>query len=120
MSFSRHLLLLALVVLVGCSPGPQVTGTAQEVTPEETVKTQLVQLSETGQIGSEIGLMMQALEEMKATDSAKAEALLTDANAMMSASGPDAVKALAEKMLEKLSGAPEGSASPSGDAPAEE
>jgi len=69
------------------------------------VKTTLEQLAETGQVGSEAAMMMQALEKMKATDAAKAEALLKDADQLMSLPGPEAVKAKAKEMLAKLGGA---------------
>ena len=64
-------------------------------------------LVETGQIGSEIGVMMQALDQMKATDAAKAEALREKANQLMSLPNPQAVKAKAKEMLGMLGGQPE-------------
>jgi hypothetical protein len=102
----KHLIPWAFVVLVGCGPRAQVTGSAQETAPAETVKTTLEQLAKTGQVGSEAAIMMQALEEMKATDAAKAEALLKDADQLMSLPGPAAVKAKAKEMLATLEGAP--------------
>ncbi len=114
----KYLTPLAFVVLVGCGPRPQATGSAEETLPAQTVRTTLEQLAETGQIGSEVWIMMAALEEMKATDAAKAEALLKDADQLMSAPGPDAVKAKAKEMLAKLEGAPPES-SPEESAPEE-
>lgn len=114
MTFGKYLALatLGFALLLGCGPKPQFEGGEQETNAEETVKSVLEQIAQTGQMGSDIGLMMQALEEMKATDSAKAEALLKDANDLMSTSGADAVKAKAKKMLEKLGGTSQASPSP--------
>jgi cellobiose-specific phosphotransferase system component IIA len=105
MAHRRFLLPLAVALLAGCSSrAPELRGTAQERAPEETVRSVLEGLAESGQSGSEIGQMMQALEKMKATDPAKAEALIEDANQIMKLSGPEAVKAKAKEMLAKLDG----------------
>ena len=111
MSFAKYLALMVLgaAVLVGCGAKPQFEGGADETSPEETVKTTLEQMVQTGQAGSNIGEMMQALEKMKETDAAKAEALLEDANQLMSSPSSAAIKTKAKEMLDKLSGGSAGS-----------
>ncbi|MFH1920249.1 MAG: hypothetical protein ABIP48_10240, partial [Planctomycetota bacterium] len=65
MTRCRLSLPLALVVLVGCGPRAQFTGSSEpEKDAAERTKVALEQLVETGQMGSEIALMMGALEEM--------------------------------------------------------
>ena len=96
------LLLASCVLTIGCGPKAQLKGDAKNETALETVKTVLTELSESGAMGSGVGKLMAALEEYKAVDAAKAEELRKDAQSMMSASSPDAVKAKAKEMLGKL------------------
>jgi len=103
MSFLRLLVLLAVVaVVVGCGPSAESVTPPPERSPAETVKAVLEQAAETGQGGSALGEMMDALEKMKATDAEKAGALEEDANALMSMSDPAEIKAKAKEMLGKL------------------
>jgi len=104
MNFSRFLVLLGVIAVVGCGPSAQLTGSAQEETPTDIAKATLEQIVESGQAGSEIGAMMVAFEEMRATDAATADALIEDGNAMMAMSSPDEIKAKAKEMLAKLGG----------------
>ncbi len=100
------LLLLALLVgTFGC--GTEVreeSVTPPSVTPKEAIKSALDQVVQSGQVGSEIGAVMQQIEALKATDAATATALETDARALMSMGSGDAAKAKAKEMLGKLGG----------------
>lgn len=106
MSSWKCLVLLFSVALVGCGPSPELTGTVVEKPSIEVIRTTLEQLAETGQMGSDIGLISGELEKMRATDAAKADELSKDLEALMSSSGPNATKAKAKEMLGKLGGGP--------------
>ncbi len=112
MNLLRFLVLLGAVAVVGCGPSAQLSGTAEEKAPSDIVKETLEQIAESGQSGSEVGAMMVALEEMRATDAATADALIEDGNALMATSDPEAVKAKAKEMLAKLGGQAEPAADP--------
>jgi len=70
--------------------------------PREVVTGILEQVAENGATGSELGELMNAIEELKATDSALAAELEPEGAAMMSASS-DETKVKAKAMLTKLS-----------------
>lgn len=95
------LLVLPLAVLLGCS------GRAGPVRVEppkaaDMVKAALQDLATSGQIGSSIDELKTHLESMKATDSAKAAALLADYDKLVKLTNPQAIKAKAKEMLGKL------------------
>ena len=72
------------------------------ISPRDAVKGFLEQVAENGATGSELGELMNAIEELKATDSELANELESDGMAMMSASSNE-TKAKAKAMLAKLS-----------------
>jgi hypothetical protein len=78
--------------------------TPPSVTPKEAIKSALDQVVQTGQVGSEIGEVMQQIEALKATDAATATALENDARALMSMGSGEAAKTKAKEMLGKLGG----------------
>lgn len=101
----RFAAVLAVVAMIGCGSGVRTESVDEvKVTPTGAVKTTLEHVAETGEVGSELGELMQKLEEMKETDAATAEALRPDAETLMGVSDPEEAKSLAKKMLEKLGG----------------
>lgn len=102
MSWLRLMLVFAVAaVLAGCGPRAQ-SVKPPEVSAKEAVTKALEGIAQSGQGGSEIGTIMQDLDRMKATDPQLAEALIEDANQMMSMSNPAQIKAKAQEMLGKL------------------
>ena len=106
MKFWKYLMMLVVVCAIGCGGGSDVevqnVTPPPEKTPVDAVRTTLETIAESGNGGSEVGAMMGSLEEMKATDPAKAEELLADANELMGMSSPAKIKAKAKEMIEKL------------------
>ena len=99
MSWMKVLLLLGFVAMLGCSDAEKLTDAEPPV--KERLKSALEGIAESGQGGSEIGALMNDLEELRKTDPDIATQLVDDATAMMSV-GPDQIKAKAQEMLQKL------------------
>jgi len=100
------LLPLFAVIAIGC--GPRSIQVEQPDTgPADAVKRDLEMVVQNGQLGSEMTVIQDNLEKMKATDSAKAAELLQDLEEMYSLSDPEAVKKKANEMIGKLTGTPE-------------
>lgn len=96
--------LSAVVLLaVGCSGGPKSERiTPKTVPPAEAAKAALKEIAESGQVGSGADMIRENFEKLKATDAAKAEALLKDCEALMKLQDPQAAKAKAKEMMDKL------------------
>lgn len=102
MTFVRVLFVLALLAVVGCGSQPApIAVTPVETSPADTARAVLEGIAESGEVGSGVDELRTALEELKQTDAAKADALLTDLSALEAASG-EAAKAKANEMLGKL------------------
>lgn len=98
-------LMALLVGVLGCGSGIREKAvTPPSVTPKEAIKSALNQVVQSGQVGSEIGAVMQQLEALKATDAATATALENDARSLMSMGSGEAAKTKAKQMLSKLEG----------------
>jgi outer membrane PBP1 activator LpoA protein len=100
------LTVLALaMVLAGCSPGEGNRKADLKAPPRDVIKASLEKIAKGGQMGSEVGLIMPAIFELKKTDAAKGEALEKDAEQLM-ALGMNAdkakVQAIVDGMLKKL------------------
>lgn len=104
MAFFRFaVLLLTVSLLAGCDKRPAaIPVTPPKTAPAEEAKAGLKHAAETGQIGSELMMIRENLEKLKSTDAAKGEALLKDLDDLSKASQPDAVKAKAKAMIDKL------------------
>ncbi len=105
MSFLRFMaLVLVLGLLVGCSGQPgsiSVTPPPQQA-PADAAKAALKDMADSGQVGSGIMAVRENLEKLKSTDAAKGEALLKELDELSKLNQPDAVKAKAKAMMEKL------------------
>ena len=89
------------LTLSGCG-GSSVT--QERVTPPEppTVKKMLLDVAETGALGSGSFVILGELEKLKATDAAKAGELIKDLDQLEKTSDPSQIKTLAKKMADKL------------------
>lgn len=88
------------LALVGCSNQP----TPQAVTPPPppAAKALLEDVAKSGELGSGAESIRQALEQLKATDSAKAEKLLTELGELETTSDPAKIKTKAKAMADQL------------------
>lgn len=97
----RYCALLILAVFIcGCG-----SDTSVKVTPQpqsNALKATLQDIAASGELGSGADGLPAQLEELKATDPAKGEALLADYEKLKTASGPEAIKAAAKAMADKL------------------
>jgi hypothetical protein len=93
-------LLLAGLGLAGCGGGDRPVN----VTPAPPPPAQplLESIASSGQMGSEVELIRDSFEKMKATDPQKAEELLKDLETLQSTTDPAQIKAQAQKMIGKL------------------
>jgi len=99
------LLVLVVVFLIGCGGGPR----SERVDPvsgpsaQQELRTMLERVVETGQGGSELGVVMEKIDALEKEDAALATALRSDADELMSAMGNTAaIQAKAREMLKKL------------------
>lgn len=93
--------LACALALCGCSGNPNVTQEKVTFVPL-TAKKLLLQVSETGEIGSGSSFIRGELEKLKATDAATANELIKDLNQLERTSHPAQVRAIAKKMADKL------------------
>lgn len=99
MGIVRIWLILLVLVCAGCGDsGKPVDAPA----PSAMVKATLQDLATTGEMTNAVDSLEQQLLEMKATDPAKADALLADYQQLRTLPSPQAVKTKAKAMLEKL------------------
>lgn len=98
-------LAICAALLVGCGGTGAESVKPPDLTPKEKIKEVLEGLIETGQGGSEIGVIMQEVEPLKETDPALASELEEAARTMMSSgmSGSQ-LKNKAQELLDKLEG----------------
>lgn len=105
MRFLRLFPVLVAFSAIGCGatqPSPVRVQPPAESSAADTAKGVLEGVAESGELGSGGEELKMALEEMKSTDSAKAEELLQDYQKLESAGGGDAAKTQAKAMLDKL------------------
>lgn len=76
----------------------------QEVTPPAppAAKAQLMDVANTGELGSAASAIRESLEAMKTTDSANAELLLNEMTELEGLSDPNKIKARAKAMADRL------------------
>ena len=70
--------------------------------PPSVAKPLLEDLAKTGEMGSAVGAIPEALEGMKQTDAAKAEKLLKELDQIQALSNPEQIKAKAKAMASQL------------------
>jgi len=95
--------MLLVMTVAGCGGGPSPVEVEATSTPaSQTAKNVLQGVADTGELGSGLEELRMALDEMKSTDSAKADALLSDLQKLEQSGGGEAAKAQAKQMLGKL------------------
>jgi hypothetical protein len=103
MYFSRcTLLAVVFAALVGCG---SVGDTPTAVTPPastDSIKAALNDVVQTGQLGSGGMTLEQEIENLRASDAAKADALKSDYEQLKGMTDPARAKAKAQEMLGKL------------------
>lgn len=97
MSAVRLGVLLTVVVLVGCGDSVPVTPP-----PPPQAKAMLLDVAKQGEINSGIMAIREDLERMKATDPAKAEAMLRELDQLERMTSPQQITAKAKEMADKL------------------
>lgn len=92
-------LFVGVAFLLGCNDGSQI-----KVKPPgaEQIKPALEDVAKNGQLHSGLMVVRDELEKMKATDAAKAGALLKDLDELQSLKDTEKAKAKAKEMLGKL------------------
>jgi len=99
MWLKRCLLVLSLAAAIGCSSGE----TTQRVAPpKDQSRAVLEAIAQSGIVDSGVMTVKEELEKLKATDPAKADALLNDLADLQKPGSPDRIKAKAKEMLAKL------------------
>jgi hypothetical protein len=105
MAAVRKLVPVLLLALVGCGSGiKEEKVTPPTVTPKEAIQKALTPVAETGQVGSEVGGVMQDVQALKASDAALADTLQKGLNELMTMSeNPEGAKKKAKELLTALS-----------------
>lgn len=85
----------------GMPPGPT-TQEVLKVSGKADLKKRLESVAESGAGGSGLAGISDSINELKATDSALAEALMKDYHALEQATQPNQIKPIAKRMAEKL------------------
>lgn len=93
MSILRFLVLLAAVALVGCNTGSAPVSVDAPEATSSSAKTALEAIAESGEIGSEIMGIREALE---------GSPLLAELDELEAMTDADAIKAKAKEMADKL------------------
>ena len=93
---------MGIALIAGCSEGEK-GNEADPVGREYAIKA-LEGIIESGQGGSEIGLVVEELQKLKETEPELAEKLIEESNNLMSAENSDQLKERAQAMLDQLTG----------------
>ncbi len=92
--------LVLVVAFIGCRR--EIAVEPPQVEATEAVRARLEEVAKTGQVGSEVILIEEALKRLQETDAAKAGELLQDLEQLQGTVDPAKAKTLAEEMLGKL------------------
>lgn len=93
--------LLVLAGACGCG-GANIPETPVTPSPPPPVKAVLTDVANSGELGSSAATIRENLEAMRATDSVKAESLLSALTELEALTDPDEIKAKAAAMAEEL------------------
>jgi len=98
---TKGLSFLLLAGAIGCG-GANIPETAVTPLPPSPVKALLMDVANSGELGSTASTVRENLEAMKATDSVKADSLLNELTELEGLTDPDEIKAKASAMAEQL------------------
>ncbi len=105
-AFVRCLALCGLLGFAGCGgdglPKPSSVQAPTPVDSTTAIKNMINDIATSGELGSGSESLKAELEKLKATDAAKANALLSELSSIEKMSEPDQIKAAAKKMAAKL------------------
>ena len=93
---------LLLAAVTGCGGGANIPEASVTPPPPSPVKAMLMDVANSGELGSGASLIREGLETMKATDPAKASVLLEELTALEGLEDPDEIKAKAQAMADQL------------------
>lgn len=96
------LLIVSMATFVGCTSGDTAVVAKPPVAQDELKKTLEGLLKSGESMGSAGYTIQQAVDQIKAVDKAKGDALQPDCDKLMSTGNPAEIKKLAESMLKKL------------------
>jgi len=89
----------------GCGPGSSPTPSTEQslkVSGKEELKKRLTSVGESGNGGSGLAGMREAIEALRGSDAALADQLIKDFGQLEQADGAEQIKALAQQMAAKL------------------
>jgi len=100
MNLLRISMLAAVLAVAGCGGGPKPI----QVQPPAAAnaKATLQEVAQTGQLGSGMMQVRENLQQIKQTDAAKGNELLSELDALEKATDPETIKAKAKAMADKL------------------
>lgn len=93
--------LLLTAALTGCG-GANIPEESVTPPPASPVKAMLMDVANSGELGSGASMIRDGLEAMKATDPAKATALLEELTALEGLEEPEEIQAKAKEMADEL------------------
>ncbi|NLS94175.1 MAG: hypothetical protein GXX96_18600 [Planctomycetaceae bacterium] len=103
MHLLKYLTVVAVLGLVwGCGGDPTVKVEQTSVSPEQTLKAGLEEVAQSGELGSGVETLQEAVEKLQASDAAKGDAMAKELETLKSLSDPAAIKTQAKKMADQL------------------
>ena len=93
---------LLLAAVTGCGGGANIPEEKVKPLPPSPVKVMLMDVANSGELGSGASLIREGLETMKATDPAKASVLLEELTVLEGLDGPEEIKAKAKAIADEL------------------
>lgn len=101
--FSRFAVVMVLGLLAGCgSELPKPVAVTPPPPPASPAKQALLDVANTGELGSGTMSLRDDLEKLKSSDEAKAKSLLSDLDRLQKMTDPAAIKTQAKKMADQL------------------
>lgn len=101
-SYLASLALLGSLALSGCDDNPNNLTREKVTPPPNSALALLLDISETGSVGSNTMLIREELEQLKVGDPAKGDQLIKELDQLEKAADPAKIKSIAKKMADKL------------------
>jgi len=94
--------LLLFAAMTGCGGGANIPEVSVTPPPPSPVKAMLMDVANTGELGSGASMIREGLEAMKATDPAKASVLLEELTVLEGLEDPAEIQAKAKSIADEL------------------